>query len=47
MSFIKDIPDYKNYNNDDFYTTSLPDINDMWYELQTYANRAEYLRDVV
>lgn len=47
MSFLKDIPDYKNYNNDDFYMTSLPDTYDMWNELQAYANRAESLHQVV
>lgn len=47
MSFIKDIPDYKNYNNEDFYTTSLPDTSDIWNELQAYANRAESLQQVV
>jgi hypothetical protein len=47
MSFLKDIPDYKNYNNEDFYMTSLPGTYDMWNELQAYANRAEYLQRVV
>nr|WP_294486885.1 hypothetical protein [uncultured Anaerosporobacter sp.] len=47
MSFIKDIPDYKNYKSDDFYTISIPDTPDMWKELQAYASRAEELGVVV
>lgn len=47
MSFIKDIPDYKNYISDDFYTISIPDTYTMWKELQAYASRAEDLRFIV
>lgn len=47
MSFIKDIPDYKNYSNDDLYMTSIPNNYVMWDELLAYANRTEDLLTVV
>ena len=47
MSFIDDVPDYKNYNSGEFYMSSIPNDKIMWDELQAYASRPDSLYMVV
>jgi hypothetical protein len=47
MGFIKDIPDYKNYSDDDYFMKKVPDSQEMWEALEAYASRADSIKAMV
>lgn len=47
MGFLKDIPDYKNYSDDEYNMNIVPDKSGIWDTLQAYANKSEDFRYVV
>ena len=47
MGFLKDIPDYKGYLDNDYHMTDIPDKSVTWNTLQAYANKAENFRSIV